>query len=375
MAEERGSRLLVVLLLSVIASTATASTCSEKADSNECLNHRSKGLMACTWCEVDQMCHDVGAIATDPCGDPCCASRSSLSGCHHREVSTISARCETEAFQKNTTAFSSEMATRAARFTGASYCEPQRIWDMTCTHCEKLDKVQTVLVAEDPLHQLQAFVAIDRSDILPLRVVSFRGTVEKEIQDWVDDLKYWQITPYMDAPDLGVHKGFYEAYHTTLKAQILAALDDPKNSPGAPILVTGHSLGGALAVVAAFDLSRHHNKTVQEVYTFGQPRVGNRAFAVAYKATVRNHWRVTHRDDVIPHVPLVAQGFAHAPHEVFFPDDSSLFVMCDGHGEDGLCSNRCSDSFQCKSVSDHLLYMGVAMGTNQCEHASKIMVE
>jgi predicted lipase len=48
--------------------------------------------------------------------------------------------------------------------------------------------------------------------------------------------------------------------------------------PGAPIFVTGHSLGGALAVIAALDLKLSLNVKVT-VYTYGQPRVGNAKFS------------------------------------------------------------------------------------------------
>lgn len=46
-------------------------------------------------------------------------------------------------------------------------------------------------------------------------------------------------------------------------------------------MVTGHSLGGALAILAAADIKSVGHK-VDEVYTFGQPRVGNVAFSKWY---------------------------------------------------------------------------------------------
>jgi predicted lipase len=50
---------------------------------------------------------------------------------------------------------------------------------------------------------------------------------------------------------------------------------------GAKIIVTGHSLGGSLAILAAADLHKSHGK-IDQVYTFGQPRVGNAQFASYY---------------------------------------------------------------------------------------------
>jgi hypothetical protein len=45
----------------------------------------------------------------------------------------------------------------------------------------------------------------------------------------------------------------------------------------------GHSLGGALAMLAATDLHSNHSIAAAGVYTFGQPRVGNQAFAYHFK--------------------------------------------------------------------------------------------
>ena len=57
----------------------------------------------------------------------------------------------------------------------------------------------------------------------------------------------------------------------------------------------GHSLGGALASLAAFDIQRHCpclNPMDVSCYTFGAPRVGNHAFARQYDATVPDTWNI-----------------------------------------------------------------------------------
>lgn len=47
----------------------------------------------------------------------------------------------------------------------------------------------------------------------------------------------------------------------------------------APIYVTGHSLGGSIAVLTAAELSVDDDYNVATVYTYGKPRVGNKKFA------------------------------------------------------------------------------------------------
>lgn len=63
-------------------------------------------------------------------------------------------------------------------------------------------------------------------------------------------------------------------------------------SPAAPPRPAGHSLGGATATLAALDLRLCHPTARFTVYTFGQPRVGNRPFATEYDALLPEHWAV-----------------------------------------------------------------------------------
>lgn len=74
-------------------------------------------------------------------------------------------------------------------------------------------------------------------------------------------------------------------------------------------MVTGHSLGGSLAILAAADLAKSHK--IDQVYTFGQPRVGNAAFATYYQNLVPNTFRLIDYADIVPHVPPSAFGFQH----------------------------------------------------------------
>lgn len=54
----------------------------------------------------------------------------------------------------------------------------------------------------------------------------------------------------------------------------------------------GHSLGGVMAVLAAFDIADLHPWASLQVYTVGAPRPGNRAFAQQYNAKVPHTWHV-----------------------------------------------------------------------------------
>lgn len=76
-------------------------------------------------------------------------------------------------------------------------------------------------------------------------------------------------------------------------------------------MITGHSLGGALAVMAAAHLQNKY-KMVQYLYTQGQPRVGNDNFAQFMTKFIPNTYRIVHYADQVPHVPQSVLGFKHS---------------------------------------------------------------
>lgn len=101
-------------------------------------------------------------------------------------------------------------------------------------------------------------------------VIAFRGTAN--VQNVAVDLNYDQVS-YPSVPGAKVHKTFYQSY-LKLKNQITKGMAQLNTKyPHKKIYITGHSLGGALALFAAVDLSL--NYAVTAVYTYGQPRIGN----------------------------------------------------------------------------------------------------
>eukprot|EP00854_Cymbomonas_tetramitiformis_P002630 gene2630-3395_t len=267
-----------------------------------------------------------------------------------------------------------------ARAAGATYCSEEAVMSWSCKHCAELSDISPQAFVTDADNFLQGFVGLEGTGSETRVVVAFRGTVESSIKNWAENLDVWSTNPYKEFPDVYVHGGFYNSYQHALRAQIHAALDNI--SVDVPVIVTGHSLGGAIATVCAFDLAQ--TRKVAAVYTYGQPRVGNFDFAHKYKELVPNHFRVTHNQDLVPHIPLLKMGretasatyrrllseeewagFYHTPMEVYYPDDSLSHHECDSTGEDATCSNSCGP-FDCTSVSDHLLYVGVALGSTEC---------
>jgi hypothetical protein len=129
------------------------------------------------------------------------------------------------------------------------------------------------------------------------QVISFSGS--KELKDWGHDASISKA-PYKDWGP--VHTGFSSAYEE-LKPLQDSILDKRK-----PIVVAGHSLGGATATIAALDL-KQRGYNVVSLTTFGCPRVGGTEFKSAYdKAGIPSH-RYVNSYDVVPRIPK--SGFEH----------------------------------------------------------------
>ncbi|KAL3115615.1 hypothetical protein niasHT_011964 [Heterodera trifolii] len=99
---------------------------------------------------------------------------------------------------------------------------------------------------------------------------------------------------------------FLEGWQTlnVLWPSVEQALKDP-NMATFPVTFTGHSLGGALAALAAAKCVALGLRMSNQVtlYTFGEPRVGNAAFAGRFDQLVPNSFRVIFRKDIVPHLP------------------------------------------------------------------------
>lgn len=171
----------------------------------------------------------------------------------------------------------------------------------------------------------QAFIATKLSE--PLTVVSFRGTELEDIKDALADAEFL-LTDWHDAggrPIGQVHGGFARyARDRDIFSRVKAHLDRlPLDRPaldrmqqGHRVLVTGHSLGAALATLMASWMPN------AELYTFGSPRVGTPDFVQA----VRNRVAARFVDccDIVTRLP---------PKAVLNYADAGTLTYIDRNGE------------------------------------------
>ena len=127
-------------------------------------------------------------------------------------------------------------------------------------------------------------------------IIVFRGTQEPE--EWIANLNAKQIYYQANNLEAGkVHNGFYDLYFNGLEGIIRPAID--QLAPAIPCYLTGHSLGGAMAVLAALDLALNFSNYREQirVYSYAPPRVGNPNFAKFYSELVPNSYRVVNQAD------------------------------------------------------------------------------
>jgi hypothetical protein len=152
---------------------------------------------------------------------------------------------------------------------------------------------------------------------LPIAVITFRGTEPEHIGDVLTDMTSFKMkTDDTNLPGL-LHRGFFEGVESVsplLFARIKAM------PAGSRIYVTGHSLGGALATIFTAQLLRDHGTAhAVSLYTFGSPRVGDRAFATAFEASVASSkasaTRFHFERDPVVQVPVI--NYSHTGLPVF----------------------------------------------------------
>jgi len=342
----------------------TPSSCIGEGDEN--------AIQGCSWLVLSGKCEKFDGARAQESPSSCCASLAPDSHCKHTQSTMPDGACAVPLESGSAASFSLSHAKRMLHFAGAAYCDSSEVKSWSCgEHCDSVSGLEMITYIDHKFQVLAAFVAYDSTQNAV--IVSFRGTVSTSIIDWINNLEYTKTSPWSKYPNAGVHHGFNDAWED-LKSDVMSAINNIRATHSTTnVQITGHSLGAAMAINAAMDIKLNYGLDTS-VVDFGRPRSGDTGFAQALVSEGISTFRVTHHHDVVPHAPPEALGFYHSVREVYFADTSSSnYVVCDGSGEDSSCSNSCSP-FSCTSVDDHLLYMGVTMGGNNCASSKDAMV-
>ncbi len=163
----------------------------------------------------------------------------------------------------------------------------------------------------DVYNQRQPWAVIDRRTHI---VVVFQGT--KTAKQMLTDAQAWTVE-FPFGSGIRIHAGF-EADFKQLWPDILRAIIAIDPNAVRPVVIIGHSLGGALAARAAWAMPN----PIHAIYTFGQPRVWNRAGADAFDHQWGNRtFRFVAKLDIVPRVPFLLGTYRHHLNEILLTDD------------------------------------------------------
>lgn len=162
-------------------------------------------------------------------------------------------------------------------------------------------------------------------------VVAFRGT---EMPNSLEGLKDCLLTDALnllvvpegrlgtDLAAAGVGARFHKGFVTALADiwdPLLPAVEESLARSERPLWVTGHSLGGALALLASW-LFHRKMISVHQIYTFGAPMIGNTAASQAFDREFAGKvFRVVNSTDPVPKLPtvsLLANDYCHCDKEM-----------------------------------------------------------
>jgi triacylglycerol lipase len=182
------------------------------------------------------------------------------------------------------------------------------VYECNADKCVDEDKVLEIMKGQDPDYiSVKGFskkssqgAIIKHKDYI---IIAFRGT--DEFGDWLDNINVFPVERYFGK----VHNGFYKALMDIWEGED-GMWEEIKNEP-LPFWITGHSLGGAMATLAAADLIEK-DQPFYGVYTYGQPRCGDRIFSRIFNMEAKERFfRFQNNNDIVTRAPSRLAGYSH----------------------------------------------------------------
>ncbi|KAG8854907.1 hypothetical protein FRB96_007307 [Tulasnella sp. 330] len=203
-------------------------------------------------------------------------------------------------------------------------------------------------------------------------VVAHEGTDPTKFLNDLSDMRVLQSQlPLSYFPGISsniqVHGGWLNTFERSAATTLATVKTIIAARASSNITVVGHSLGGALANLNAVHLKLQLPSSNVKIVTFGEPRVGNRAWA-DYASTF-DITRITHSRDPIPAFPARLIGYVHPEGEIHI-DAAGRWNACAGKDNpNALCSTGELANVFNYNILDHLGPYGpsaVFMGTIFC---------
>jgi len=215
-----------------------------------------------------------------------------------------------------------------SQYSAAAYClsnnnSPNT--KVTCPqgNCARVESADTSTLTEfenSIKSDVTGFVATDATN--KLIVLSFRGS--RSVRNWITNLVF-PVLPTSICPTCASSAGFWSSWLESERSVMAAITQARAEHPDYKIVATGHSLGGALASLAAGVL-RSQGVTV-DLYTYGAPKVGLEGVSKYLSRTDMGlNFRVTHKNDPVPKLPPALLGYRHISPEYYVTSGNEVAV-------------------------------------------------
>jgi acetyl esterase/lipase len=151
------------------------------------------------------------------------------------------------------------------------------------------------------------------------------------------------------------HRGFWNSWTDARDRVLPAVAQAVAANPSYQLRVTGHSLGGAIATLAA--ASMRNTGHAVALYTFGSPRVGGSKISDYITKQAGGNYRVTHWNDPVPKLPLLTMGYVHTSPEYYINKPNGQDVLVgDVYMYEGAISFRGNGRWLAIDADAHMWY-------------------
>lgn len=151
-------------------------------------------------------------------------------------------------------------------------------------------------------------------------VFSTRGS--HNIRNFITDVLFAKRDCSEFTSGCKMHKGFSDSWNEIKDAATSAIKEAQSANPGYKLVITGHSLGGAVAALGGAYLRKAG--IACDIYTFGAPRVGNDVFANFADGQSGGLFRMTHIDDPVPRLPPMIFSYRHSGPEYWLSNGGAM---------------------------------------------------
>ncbi|ROT43218.1 alpha/beta-hydrolase [Sodiomyces alkalinus F11] len=250
------------------------------------------------------------------------------------------------------------------QYAGAAYCNSQNAAGarVVCgaNACPRVEANQATTLASFRGDDtgIEGFVA--RDDIAGLIVLSIRGS--NEILNWLTNIDFLFLNCDSLVRGCRTHSGFTRAWQGLRTPAVNAIRAARAQYPSYRVVVTGHSLGAAVATLAAAYLRAEEN-IPNDLYSYGAPRAGNAEFANFVSAQAGANWRLTHGADPVTRLPPILFGYRHTTPEHWLNGGPSNHIDYTANDIDvchGIANTACNAGTSGLDVDAHGHYLHVA---------------